>query len=333
MLILYTNLYTMQNKTEYLHLYSKFVNSITNLYREIDNCNDNVKAIILWAPEELLINWLKPQQKLEVEEYIRNLGMKFFIYTNKEIPLFWAYHTLHGNLVERKQLPLGHDKLKRVFITLNGKGWGHRCQFIDKLAEHDLLKNNYYSWNLWENQMVNSKYKFNYFDGNVKELDSPIREKNSQDYYSIPKEFNYSLFSVICETSLSEIFYTEKLWHAIYHKRPFLVYGAQNYHHTLKNLGFKLFDNIIDYSFDKDHRTHIRLDGMANELKKLQAYSESLKKLKKQLDPIIEHNFQHMLHLLDRTVLPEHHYKWNQCKYQNILQINTLQKVRKLMTW
>lgn len=309
-----------------LHLYSKFVNTVSNIYFEYEKHKDTVQNVILWCPEELSVQWLKPEQRFELEEYFRKLNVEFIIYTNKEMPYYWAYHTVYHNLYENKLLPVGHNKLKKTFITLNGKAWGHRCQFIDKLAELDLLKNNYYSWNQWQNDVTNSNYKFEYFDGKVKLLDNP----HHSNYYSVPTEFQQSLFSVICETSLHNVFLTEKLWHAIYHKRPFIVYGAPGYHETLRNLGFKLFEPIINYDFDFKERHGRRLELLGIELKRLQKYSKTVEGLKEYFQPTLEHNFQTMLRLLDS----QHHPKWvyaKNCKYKPILQINTLQKFRRLM--
>ena len=309
-----------------LHLYSKYVNTISNLYDQVNAHKKTIKTVVPWCPEELTVCWLKPEQRYEVEAYLQNLNIEFLIHTNREMPMYWAFHTVYSNLYENKTLPIKHERLKKSFVTLNGKGWGHRCQFIDKLAELDLLKNNYYSWNLWKQEVVNSNYKFNYFNGKTKILDNP----DSNNYYSVPDEFKTSLFSVICETSLNNIFFTEKLWHAIYHKRPFVVYGAPNYHARLQELGFKLFEPVIKYDFDQEHRTARRLEMIGDQLKRLQKYSKSLQGVREYFEPTLEHNFQNMLRLLDNEPQPKYLLEGD-CKYKSILQINTLQKFRKLM--
>jgi len=309
-----------------LHLYSKNVNVISNVYIEFEKHKNTVKTVILWCLEEQSINWLKPEQQYELETYFKNLDVKFIVYTNRHVPYYWAFHTVYNNLYQNKTLPIEHGILKRTFVTLNGKGWGHRCQFIDKLAEFNLLKSNYYSWNLWQNDMVKSTYEFKYFDGKIKHLDNP----KSGDYYCVPKEFYHSLFSVICETSLHNIFFTEKLWQAIYHKRPFVVYGARGYHQALRDLGFKMFEPVINYSFDHMNHQSKRLDELCCQLKSLQRYSKSLQSVRDYFQPTLEHNFQNMLRLLDQSELPGYIHD-KSCYYKPTVQINTLQKYRKLI--
>ncbi len=54
-------------------------------------------------------------------------------------------------------------------------------------------------------------------------------------------------------------YFTEKTWKEILHERPFLMIGNKNNNNFLKQLGFELYDEIFDYSFDKIDNCYDRL--------------------------------------------------------------------------
>ncbi len=66
-----------------------------------------------------------------------------------------------------------------------------------------------------------------------------------------PKECFQSNCSVVVETYIEgPIFYTEKTWKEIFYQRPFILLGNKGSNSKLEELGFKLYDEIFDYSFD-----------------------------------------------------------------------------------
>jgi len=307
-----------------MDLWAKDVCGKDNLYKRIFQAKaKNDLRVKLWCLEELNVGWLKEKDEIKVKKLCEDLQIEFHIRTAKDFPLYWAYKTFHDNLLLQKQKPLGHNKkITKLFTTLNGKAWGHRCAFLDCLAKHNLLQNNYYSFNAWQQQTFPVTYKFKYFDGEIKTLD----DIDHKGYFSVPAEWKDSLFSIISETSITKIFFTEKLWHPMYHKRPVLVFAAPGYYQKLTQLGFKKHD-IIDYSFDLETNTNRRLEMFAEEIKKLQKYSGNLAAIKKHLDPIVQHNFYNIKKLLECT--PKD-FDYQGSKYERELNINTLQKFKVL---
>jgi hypothetical protein len=87
---------------------------------------------------------------------------------------------------------------------------------------------------------------------------------------------------------------TEKSFKPMYFKQLFLVNGYHNINIELKNLGFKLFEDFIDYSFDEVAQPLMRMRKLKNELTRLSKlelsdiheymYSESCQ-------DILQHNY------------------------------------------
>jgi hypothetical protein len=307
-----------------MELWAKDVNNKDSLIRKIHAAkekNDNIVKLL--CLEELNISWLKEKDVEKINQICDNLQIKFVITTATDLPLYWAYKTFYENLLIYKQKPTGHNKhISKLFTTLNGKAWGHRCEFLDCLAKHNLLENNYYSYNAWQQKYFPVTYKFKHFDGKVKTLD----DIDHTGYFSVPEEWKDSLFSVVSETSIKKIFFTEKLWHPMYHKRPVLVYAAPGYYQKLTQLGFKKHD-IIDYSFDLETNVAKRLEMFVQEIKKLQKYTSNLAAIKKHLDPVVQHNFYNIKKLLETTDI---NFGYQRSKYERELNINTLQKFKVL---
>ena len=51
--------------------------------------------------------------------------------------------------------------------------------------------------------------------------------------------------------------------------KPFLVVGAKGFHQHLVRLGFQLYDEIFDYSFDEEDTDEARCEGIAKNIKKI----------------------------------------------------------------
>lgn len=105
----------------------------------------------------------------------------------------------------------------------------------------------------WESKLVSFDYG-DYYDGG----------------FVTKKYLNHNcLLEIVTETEDNYPRFTEKTWSPILNSRPFLILGGSKIHHELQNLGFLLYDEIFDYSFD--HKTNIkdRINGIITNLNKL----------------------------------------------------------------
>lgn len=78
----------------------------------------------------------------------------------------------------------------------------------------------------------------------------------------MPQVVNESHLYLAVETSggNGDIFYTEKTWKPIMHGMPFLINGPALSNTLLKEWGYEIFDEIIDYSFEEVKRDFFHLD-------------------------------------------------------------------------
>ena len=75
--------------------------------------------------------------------------------------------------------------------------------------------------------------------------------------------------------------------------KPFVISGCQYINHNLQQYGFKLYDELIDYSFDKLSSPRARIKGLADELARidnLNLTNTEYHELNETLRPKLEHN-------------------------------------------
>lgn len=241
---------------------------------------------------------------------------------------FFANYTVFYNLTLQID-PCGHnDTINKHFISLNGRAHPWRCMFIDYMYKYKLFDKGYVSWHNTENWGYGYEFKWwtpekLNFDKN---WDNP--PDGFYDGNRVPIEFKDSLFSVISESNLQTIFVTEKTYNPIYHKRPFIIFGAPYTHQYLKSLGFKMFDEVIDYSFDSVDNDEKRCNMLMKEVAKI--CSLDIKKTRKQLAPIVEYNFNNLISLVSnkklvpkevKHIINSDNHKMNE-HYQAMLNIN-----------
>jgi len=99
----------------------------------------------------------------------------------------------------------------------------------------------------------------------TKKMDYLTRRNNY-----LPLECYKSCCDVVMETSpiKNSVFFTEKTMKEILYNRPYLCFGAKKQNIFLKKLGFELYDEIFDYSFDSDLNVKERLNLFVEQIKK-----------------------------------------------------------------
>lgn len=187
-------------------------------------------------------------------------------------PTFWINRTVAQNInffseffIKNYKKDFSKCKIVYPYICMNNVAKYHRCLMIDLLAKESLLDKGAVSW---RNFHVDSSYKWKYTKPKLKKL-SDFEKYNSNTYnlqFTPPDEFNESFMSIVTETTTDIIFITEKTATALLYKQPFVVQGAVGFHGYLKTLGFELYDEIFDYSFDQEidleKRTKMIIDNV-----------------------------------------------------------------------
>jgi len=186
------------------------------------------------------------------------------------------------------------------YICLNNKSNVLRCSLVDNLARLNYVDKGNLTWN----KFIDNKdgFQFKFYDDSFRSLDDDFFRK--QDSFIICKEFYTSLFHIIGESTNHVPFITEKTVIPILMKKPFVSFGCKGFNKKLKDLGFELFDEVVDYSFDELENVRERGQVLTDSLFDL-IYCNNLNLLYKKLYPKIEHNFNQALRIIKtRNFIP-----------------------------
>lgn len=286
-------------------------------YNNMMHCinSKKVSRVVIFGPQEhtvihydddlrkskLFDNFLK-KKNIEI---IRVVGSPVSKKWNPLYPMLhkkrvYSWETFFANLVVYDSLskneiilPSGHTTIKKHFLSLNRKPHPHRCMFIDLMHKHNIQDNGSITWHSYE--CTEYPYKFKFWNPKILEIPEPNLDLTNLMLSDPHPSFQETLFSVVCESTEDLIFCTEKTYVPIYHKRPFIIFGAKNIHLYLKKMNFKLFDEVIDYSFDSVDDPHKRFELAMLQLKKICEMDpyEILTKVK----PKIDYNYVNLLNI------------------------------------
>jgi len=217
--------------------------------------------------------------------FLKTNNIDYSCIENKDWKTFFLFVSVNNFLIQK---PYYKKSEKDITLLVNVPRLD-RCAIIDKLAENDLLKDNFYSWL----QPEKASFNFKFFDNKKKVLDiESYKAVNYIHNYPI-KCYKSSNWSVVLECYHSDGYLTEKTFLPILFKRPFIVFGGPNTNKLLKDLGFDIFEDLIDYSFDKGALNN-RIDLFVEEVGKLtNTYYPKDK---------IEHNFKVALNLIKNKI-------------------------------
>lgn len=197
------------------------------------------------------------------------------------------------------------------FITMNNGIKTHRVLQIDYLAKYNLLDKGKFSWNSFNynsNGLRNLKSSYNcewrYWKPEIVLLDDFFGGENSRnkgkgpDGSIVPEQYKNSFMQIVTETAAAEIYITEKTAAPLQFGKLFLVNGAPGFHAALKKIGFELYDEIFDYTFDQEPNLHNRVELLTkNILNFSDKDPEELKSIYNSLLPKIQYNKKHFLNI------------------------------------
>jgi hypothetical protein len=151
---------------------------------------------------------------------------------------------------------------QKLFISLNNVLRPDRTYFVDTLFKYNL--DGYLSF-----LQINDEHRmlFKYWK-NAKVINFQGVEARKEPWQvSLPKEWYQAPIHLISETmnevlSNGDIRITEKTCYPLLTGKPFLVAGPQGFHKNLERLGFELYTEIFDYSFDSIENYEERIDCM-----------------------------------------------------------------------
>ena len=207
--------------------------------------------------------------------------------------------TLHGtrSIVQKKiRIPQSASKL----FTLMSSGWHkYRSIMYHALYRNGLLDHAHWSWLGVQNRSIDV------VDDVEKSMFKNIPQKYIEGEHKFfwhrnlvipPAEIQFDSWLDVYNESLwteGACFFSEKTWKSMLHGRPFICMGQSHaYYYWLRDMGFKMYDEIIDYSLLEHQQYSKRVQGLIDNLHKMKTWStdEWHKKIEL-VKPKLEYNF------------------------------------------
>lgn len=216
-------------------------------------------------------------------------------------PTYYLTFTHQSMLSNNMIFEFPNKEFKYPIISLNNRPHRHRCVMMDMLAKYNLIDGNAISWH-------------NDIDGtgpySWKHWDNPRRLMLSDQFptklasYPPPSEWDESFLHIVSECSVRNTYISEKTWMPIICKKLFITHSKHGFYKNLKNLGFQLYDELFDYSFDSIIDDNDRCNAVV-EQSNLLISKGNFSKVYDQLRDKIEYNSNHALRLATNNTIPD----------------------------
>ena len=232
-------------------------------------CEANNKKIYVMSPSQVS-NCIYPNTEYPHVEHVEWHGYDLANFQN----------TISYNISKNKLIQ-SPDKL---FVCYNRRQDIHRTLLIDQLEAHALLEKGVVTYKLHRPDLVD-------------EEDFVLHTTPAIPEYGIdqfPRNYFKGLIDIVTESRWKpgEHYLSEKTFKPIAGLKPFLVLSAQGYHTWLERKGIKKY-SIFDYSFDNEPKLEDRVEGIIQNLKRLDALyktPEDYANVLKELEPDMQHN-------------------------------------------
>jgi hypothetical protein len=224
-------------------------------------------------------------------------------------PTFLLQSTKH-NLETAYKKPIREirksTEFDKLFMCFNNRPRAHRCAVVDNLFKLDLFKDGLISWNIMTSEDY-SMYDFKYWKEELLIVDKPyVIENQDTSYLTDTYLNNKCLINVINETYCDGgiPFVTEKTFKSLLIGQPFIAFGNSNQNKILKEFGFKLYDDVFDYSFDDDGDFYVRVDKFTENINRVK--NEDLNELYDRFKEKVEYNRNRCHEIIERDLyIPE----------------------------
>jgi hypothetical protein len=160
---------------------------------------------------------------------------------------------------ERYQFPY-------LYSCYNVRVTESRVKMVDALARENLIEKGMVTFHYPE------KAEWKYYDGK-KRSDEAAYSKDSHDHFRYPASFQKCFVDIVAETwhEPGMFHITEKTLRSIAFFKPFLALSCKGFYkdYLCDYFDLELYDEVFDYSFDDMELLEDRIDGIANNIKRL----------------------------------------------------------------
>lgn len=284
-----------------------------------DSQLDDKTLVILWQPVEEGLWWNQswinklnkitktaPYKLIYLTGCSHNLNLSSTVHVEFDVRFFPVFD-IRSAEIWKTPAEISLKKSKK-FVCLNSKDNIPRRFILSQLIQNDLLNQGHVSYQCAEgfgNMSLDIGLHLPPSDNDilVKTLNEctgylPMKLDDSPFSGTLPRKiFTDSYVNIVNETKFTNTtiyntqFVTEKTFNAIANNQIFILVGHVDSLKTLKHLGYKTFDNIIDESYDDIKHNGKRLKAVSNEIiRYLSKPIESIQEDYIKVQEIIKHN-------------------------------------------
>jgi hypothetical protein len=215
---------------------------------------------------------------------------------------------------EKKKFFLSYNKNTTKSFRIQLLLWLLKNGIIDDTYVSVLIKNENFDRNQLrstEDELYDLVAYYNKFEGmgfSVLDWDYPNHQNDvfSNLKYTTKSHYTDTIFNIITETTFEndQLNLTEKSFKAMANCHPYLVIGDAGVNQHIKNLGFELYEDLIDYSFDSIEDNQIRLNQALKEVRKIYKmgkieiidwYKNNIEKIEKNKSKLFTYSFSKMI--------------------------------------
>ncbi len=244
-------------------------------------------------------------------DHYRDIKHTSIDYKGTEIGLLNVNQYLES---EKKKFFLTYNKNTTKTFRIQLILWLIKNGLIDDSYVSILIKNNNFNKRELDSNEIELNGLAEYYDEfdkigfNVLDWDYPNHKNDvfSNLKYTTKSHYADTYFNIITETSFenNSLNLTEKSFKAFANCHPFLIIGDMDTHKYLQSLGFELYDELIDYSFDSMPDNQKRLNDALEQIRKVHKlgidsiinfYKNNIEKIKKNKERFFEYSFSKMI--------------------------------------
>lgn len=188
--------------------------------------------------------------------------------------LFFPYYLLRKSYfnatdVYNNKIKNKLNKFDSLFICLNHHPRENRITTLDYLEKYKLFDYGNYTLDY-----LNNECSTKYWNQKINKIDDTINfNVGMPDHWNLI-DYQNPLVNIVTETLYytGPFFLTEKTAKPLLYGQLFLVVGTQYFHSKLESYGFKLYDEIFDYSFDSMENDD-RIENLIKEIYKIKDFN------------------------------------------------------------
>lgn len=176
------------------------------------------------------------------------------------------YNFANGNNLQDHNPSLKSKLFKHNIVSMTNRVYDWRAEMIDYFEEYGIINPN--NCIIWQNN-GQLEYPYRHFKPRPIIREQFLNSNGTFNSFNLPADYNYSWFAAVAESTMELITLTEKALTPALFMKPFIILGCKGYHRVLESLGFKLFDELIDYSFDAEDNKSRRIEMFASQVRKV----------------------------------------------------------------